>query len=70
MTKARKYSSKGISSKPKTLRKFTSSVNKTLWRKYQLVRADVGIDADVLASAFANGVTALAVVTDAVASQS
>ena len=64
--KSRKYSSKGISSKPKTLRKFTSAVNKTLWRKYQQVRADVGIDADVLASAFENGVSALQVVEDAV----
>ena len=67
--KTRKYTSKGISSKPKTLRKFTSAVNKLAWRKYQVVRADVGIDADVLASAFANGVSALTVVDDAVAAQ-
>ena len=67
MAKARKYSSKGISSKQKTLRKFTSAVNKTLWRKYQLVRADVGIDADVIASAFENGIAALTVVEDAAA---
>ena len=64
--KSRKYSSKGITSKAKTVRKFTSAVNKLLWRKYQLVRSDVGIDADVLASAFQNGVSALTVVEDAV----
>ena len=67
--KTRKYTSKGISSKPKTLRKFTSAVNKLAWRKYQVVRADVGIDADVLASAFENGISALTVVEDAVAAQ-
>jgi hypothetical protein len=67
MTKARKYSRKGIPSSPKTLRKFTSAVNKLLWRKYQLVRADVGIDTDVLASAFQNGIAAQTVVEDAVA---
>jgi hypothetical protein len=67
MAKARKYSSKGIKSKPKTLRQFRSTVNKLLWRKYQLVRAEVGIDADVLASAYENGVAALTVVEDAVA---
>ena len=67
--KTRKYTNKGISSKPKTLRKFTSAVNKLAWRKYQVVRADVGIDADVLASAFENGISALTVVDDAVAAQ-
>ena len=64
--KARKYSSKGIKANPKTLKAFTSAVNKLAWRKYQVVRADVGIDADVLASAFENGISALTVVTDAV----
>ena len=65
--KSRKYSSKGIKATPKTLRQFKSTVNKLLWRKYQQVRADVGIDADVLALAFAEGVTALTVVENAVA---
>jgi hypothetical protein len=68
MAKARKYSSKGISTSPKTLKKFTSAVNKLLWRKYQLVRSEVGVDETVLASAFENGVAALTVVEDAVKS--
>ena len=59
---SRKYSRKGIKSAPKTLRQFRSSVNKLLWRKYHLVRADVGCDDNTLASAFNNGVDALAVV--------
>lgn len=64
--KARKYTSKGIKAAPKTLRQFKSAVNKLAWRKYQVTREQVGIDADVLASAFQNGVSALTVVEDAV----
>ena len=64
--KSRKYSSKGIKTTPKTLRQFKQAVNKLAWRKYQVVRSDVGIDADVLASAFENGISALTVVENAV----
>jgi hypothetical protein len=63
----RKYSRKGIKSQPKTARQFKQAVNKLLWRKYHAVRADVGIDATVLASAWNNGVDALTVVDTAVA---
>ena len=65
---SRKYSRKGIKSAPKTLRQFKQAVNKTLWRKYHQVRRDVGIDADALASAFENGIAALTVVDNAIAS--
>ena len=65
--KSRKYSSKGIKAAPKTARQFKQAVNKLAWRKYQVTREQVGIDADVLASAFENGVSALQVVEDAVA---
>lgn len=65
--KSRKYSAKGIKTQPKTLRQFKSSVNKLLWRKYHLVRADVALDETELASAFQNGVSALTCVEAAVA---
>jgi hypothetical protein len=51
----RKYSRKGISSKPKTFRQYKSAVNKVLWRKYHLRRDDLGVTVDAIKSAFAEG---------------
>lgn len=41
--KSRKYSRKGISSKPKTFRQFKSAVNKIAWRKYHVTREQLGL---------------------------
>lgn len=57
--KNRKYSRKGIAIAPKTFRQFKSAFNKTLWRKYHLVRADVGVSIDVLKEAYKAGRTPL-----------
>jgi hypothetical protein len=50
---ARKYSTKGIASKPKTFRQYKSAFNKIAWRKYHLTREDLGVSIDALKVAYA-----------------
>lgn len=55
MTKARKYSRKGISTNPKGSRAYRKVVNQVLWRKYHLRRDDLGITLEQVQAAFAEG---------------
>ena len=55
---SRKYSRKGIPSKPKTFKAFKSAVNKVLWRKFRTTRVTLGLEIAEFKVAYAAGVSA------------